>query len=102
MSAVLIRSLAAGTIVLGLAVGLAACTTTTPEQHPPVPIRERATRAPKAAPTRARRRKPRQLVVVPGTGTYVIGVDIPLRRVPSEGRARRGQIGRMHVGDPRW
>ncbi len=73
MSAVVIRSLAVGSILLGLAAGLSACTTTAPDDSTGTDTgtTEETTEETAEEPSG-------DFVVVPGTGSYVIGVDIPL------------------------
>ena len=78
MSAVLIRSLAAGTIVLGLAVGLAACPTTTPDDTTGTDTGTSDESTEGSTDEGTEEEASGDFVVVPGTGTYVIGVDIPL------------------------
>ncbi len=70
MSAVVIRSLAAGSILLALAAGLSACTTTAPDDTTGTDTGTTDEGTEEEASG--------DLVVLPGTGSYVISVDIPL------------------------
>lgn len=78
MSAVVIRSLAAGCILLGLAAGLSACTTTATDDTTGTDTGTTDEGTEGTTDEGTEEEASGDFVVVPGTGSYVIGVDIPL------------------------
>ncbi len=77
MSAVVIRSLAVGSILLGLAAGLSACTTTAPDDTTGTDTGTTDEGTTDEGTASDDDEASGDLVVLSGTGSYVIGVDIP-------------------------